>query len=903
MSLEATLDTAGGKGANLARLTRAGFDVPPGFIISTEAYRAFVMANDLQTVILSALENLSVDEAGALDQASDLIRAVFSKGIIPVETETAIRDAYGNLNGAAVAVRSSATAEDLPDLSFAGQQDTFLNIIGEDELLEAVIRCWSSLWTGRAIGYRIRNRISHEDAALAVVVQVMVQSDVSGVLFTANPLNGLRSESVVDATFGLGEALVSGQVEPDHFVVESTSGKLTGKTLGAKKVSTRGKAAGGVENIVEEAAARQTLSDTDIQKLAALGSQIQKEYGTPQDIEWAFAEGKLYLLQSRAITSLFPLPASDGFTIWFSFGAVQGVLAPITPLGSDTFQCVFAGGAQIFGVHVTYDEQQVLVPAGERLWIKVSDFLRHPLGRRLFSAVLGYIEPSIGQILRGLVDEPQLSAGQGRFRLSTGWRLIRFALPVLGRFIRTMHNPEKARADFDGLIDRELSKAHVSVSGDVHERLVQRLDFMKARMTNAFPVLLPRFIPVLGPGMGMLNLLTLLTTENAGTDHGLSMLALDVTRGLPNNVTTEMDLALWATATAIRADAASLADFTSIDASALALRYLNGKLPEAAQKAIAVFMSRYGMRGVGEIDIGQPRWRDDPTPIMQTLQSYLQITAPNAAPDVLFARGQKTAEEAIEKLAATVRKQRGGSAGGFVPPAWRTPGMTPGGFIREKLVRFAARRVRILLGVREAPKFYAVRMIGIAREQLLLSGRELADAGVFERMEDIFFLQLSELESLSRKESRDWKAIIAGHRTAYEREQRRRQVPRVLVSDGRTFYEGIGADTDTVDVITGSPVSAGVVEGIVHVVLDPRSTQLAPGEILVCPGTDPAWTPLFMAAGGLVMEVGGMMTHGSVVAREYGIPAVVGVHQATTRLKDGQRIRLDGTTGKIQILE
>jgi pyruvate,water dikinase len=193
-------------------------------------------------------------------------------------------------------------------------------------------------------------------------------------------------------------------------------------------------------------------------------------------------------------------------------------------------------------------------------------------------------------------------------------------------------------------------------------------------------------------------------------------------------------------------------------------------------------------------------------------------------------------------------------------------------------------------------------MIGIARKELLESGRELMVAGVFERTEDIFFLQLSELESLYRKESRDWKAIIADHRTAYEREQRRRQVPRVLVSDGRTFYEGIGADTDTADVITGSPVSAGVVEGIVHVVLDPRSTQLAPGEILVCPGTDPAWTPLFMAAGGLVMEVGGMMTHGSVVAREYGIPAVVGVHQATTRLKNGQQIRLNGTTGKIQIL-
>jgi pyruvate,water dikinase len=883
-SPEATLDTAGGKGANLARLTRTGFEVPPGFILSTEAYRAFVRENNLQPVIKSTLDNLTADDRGALEQASARIRAVFSLGKMTVDTESAIRTAYVNLNGAPVAVRSSATAEDLPDLSFAGQQDTFLNIIGEDELLKAVVNCWSSLWTARAIGYRMRNHIPHTDAALAVVVQEMVKSDVSGVLFTANPLTGLLSESVIDATFGLGESLVSGQVEPDHFVVDTASGAITGKTIGAKKVSTRGKAGGGVETIPEDSGVRRTLSEADIQRLSAIGSQIQKEYGNPQDIEWALVGGKLFILQSRAITTLFPLPASDGFTIWFSFGAVQGVLAPITPLGSDTFRNVFTGGAQMFHVDIPYDQQKVLVPAGERLWIKVSDLLRHPLGKRIFSALLGYIEPSIGQILRRLADEPQLGAGSGRVKLSTVWRLMRFALPILVSFARNVHNPEKARADFDELIKQELEKTQVIVSGDIYTHLAQRIDFIKLRMTNAFPAILPRFIPLFGPGIGMLNLLTRLTTDSAGTDHGLSMLVLDVTRGLPNNVTTEMDLALWDTAKQIRADAASLADFISTDAPALSAHYLARTLPDTAQTAIAAFMSRYGARGVGEIDIGQPRWSDDPTPIMQTLQSYLQITEPDAAPDVQFARGQKTAENAIEQLAAVVRKQRGG-------------------WVKEKLVRFAARRIRVLMGAREAPKFYAVRMIGVARKELILSGGELMKDGVFDQAEDIFFLQIHELEAISKHESRDWKTIIASHRAAYEREMRRRQIPRVLVSDGRTFYGGIGAETDSGNVITGSPVSAGVVEGVVHVVLDPGSTQLAPGEILVCPGTDPAWTPLFMAAGGLVMEVGGMMTHGSVVAREYGIPAVVGVHQATTRLKNGQRIRVDGTVGRIILLE
>src|SRR5215207_5493125 len=248
-SPEVRLETAGGKGANLARLTRAGFPVPRGFIVSTDAYRAFVEANRWLPTIESAVESLSAENAGALEKASAQIRAAFSLGIIPTEVETAIRAAYAEFNDAPVAVRSSATAEDLPDLSFAGQQDTYLNIIGINELLKAIINCWSSLWTARAIGYRVRNHISHRDVALAVVVQEMIPSDVSGVMFTANPLTGLLSEVVIDATFGLGEALVSGQVEPDHYVVDTVSNTIVSKKLGAKEISTRGLTGGGVKTM------------------------------------------------------------------------------------------------------------------------------------------------------------------------------------------------------------------------------------------------------------------------------------------------------------------------------------------------------------------------------------------------------------------------------------------------------------------------------------------------------------------------------------------------------------------------------------------------------------------------------------------------------------------------------
>ena len=883
-SPDITLETAGGKGLNLARLSRAGFNVPPGFIISTDAYRAFVEQNRWLALIGSTVEDIPADDAGALEKTSAQIRAAFSVGAMPPEVDSAIRAAVAEFRDVPVAVRSSATAEDLPDLSFAGQQDTYLNMIGEEEILKAVVNCWSSLWTARAIGYRLRNHIPQDEVALAVIVQEMVSSDVSGVLFTSNPLTGLRSETVIDATLGLGEALVSGQVEPDHYVVNTPGKTVVAKTIGSKEISTRGRAGGGVETMQENASTQQALVDPEILQLAELGSSIQKEYSFPQDVEWAFADGKLYVLQSRAITSLFPVPeeSDDPLLVWFSFGAVQGLVGPITPIGQDGIRHVFSGGARLFDVQMTPAQVRIFTPAGERIWINLTGVIRHPLGKRVVPGLLGFIEPSTAQIVMSLMDDPRLGAGSGTFKFSTVWRLAKFFLPILIRGIGNALNPEKARLDFDRVVDEYLQTAQIPPAQNKFERLANVLAFMRDRLSTVFHFLLPRFISVFGPSMASLVLLNHLSDSRDQGDHGFSMPVLEITRGLPQNVTTEMDLALWETACAIKTDPESLERFTTSDAPHLAHQYLERTLPSAAQTAVGDFLNRYGMRGVGEIDFGQPRWREDPTPVMQTLQSYLQIDA-DAAPDVLFGRGQAAAQAAIEKLALEVRSQ-------------------PGGRLKERVVRGAARRIRVLMGVRESPKFFAVRVMGIARKALLEVGQEFAEAGMIERADDLSFFNFSELEALSHNEARDWKAMVAARRATYEREARRRQVPRLLASDGRAFYEGVGASTDTGDVITGSPVSPGVVEGIVHVILNPHQTRLAPGEILVCPGTDPAWTPLFMAAGGLVTEVGGMMTHGSVVAREYGIPAVVGVHQATTRLKDGQKIRVDGTTGKIIIL-
>jgi pyruvate,water dikinase len=299
---------------------------------------------------------------------------------------------------------------------------------------------------------------------------------------------------------------------------------------------------------------------------------------------------------------------------------------------------------------------------------------------------------------------------------------------------------------------------------------------------------------------------------------------------------------------------------------------------------VAQFLERYGSRGLAEIDFGRTRWRDDPTPLMQALQSYLRIDDERLAPDAVFRRGEQSALEALSRLETAARR-------------------SPGGWLKARLVGWLARRVRALLGLRESPKFFIIRLMGLLHAGLLESGRECVLAGQLSRADDLFFLRLPELDALAAGEPRDWPALVAARRATFEREQLRRQIPRVLLSDGTAIYEGLGsAAAADGDALRGEPVSPGVAEGLVHVVLDPHATQLAPGEILVCPGTDPAWTPLFLAAGGLVTEVGGLMTHGSVVAREYGIPAVVGVDRATERLRTGQRIRLDGSTGQIQVL-
>ncbi len=906
---DASLPRAGGKGANLVRLVRAGFRVPPGFIITTDAYHAFVTMNQLQASIVGLAENASPEDSTRLENTSAEIRALFERGKIPADITAEIMSAYRDLCGQtaasensklgkaskqsplatmpiAVAVRSSATAEDLPGLAFAGQQDTYLNIVGEEAVLDAVKKCWASLWTGRAMAYRVRNHIPPNEVALAVIVQQLVPAASSGILFTANPVTGRRDEMVIDASFGLGEAIVAGQVEPDHFVVNPHDLTITERKLGSKAIVILPRTGGGTEQIAQGNSARddsqrQALPDGRIVELAQIARQVAEHFGSPQDIEWAWANQQLYLLQSRPITSLYPLPvpARSGLRVYVNFNFIQGVTDPLTPLGIDALRMLFSGMPRLLRLHSSMRE--ILPDAGGRLFLDLSDVIGDTRLRNLTLNIVAQSDPAARQALLRLIEEGRIAPKRSLTARRALTLLIAF-LPILRRTLTAWLVPERARRQVIARAEQFMiqTRAHARHTND----LASRLRSMENDLSHTEELglgVMPTALSVFSAVQRMDHWLATWLKEKPGT-------ALQLMRGLPNNATTEMDLKLWAAAQAIRRDPAALAAVCSESIDALVEAHRHSQLPAAAQRAIDEFLQAYGMRAVAEIDLGRPRWRDDPMPILQTLRSYLQIEDENLAPDVVFQRNREQAERLASDVVTRVRK-------------------THWGAMRAKLIGVILRRMQVLSGLREAPLFYMVSMLDVYRTCLLDSARVLVTRGELERAEDIFFVPLETLERFaaggSSASSRlDLKEIAAAHRLAYEQERMRKQIPRVLLSTGEAFYEGVSDSKATKDEVAGEAVSPGVVEGRVRVILDPRGAHLEPGEILVCPSTDPGWTPLFLTAGGLVMEIGGMVTHGSVVAREYGLPAVVGVHNATTLFKTGERVRVDGNRGRVSLL-
>ncbi|WP_275888302.1 PEP/pyruvate-binding domain-containing protein, partial [Nonomuraea lactucae] len=425
------LAEVGGKAANLGELTRAGLPVPPGWTLTTEAYRQVAEAAGLAEVVAEGGPGLAAAARSRLLETP-----------VPDKVAKVVMEAYAGLGGGPVAVRSSATAEDLPFASFAGQQDTYLNVVGPDAVLDAVRRCWASLWTDRAVAYRDSNGIDHAGVRLAVVVQVMVDARVAGVMFTANPVTGRRHEAVIDAAPGLGEAVVSGAVNPDRFVVDTATGRILERHEGDKRLAVRSLPGGGterVEDVPGPTARGLCLTDAQVRDLAELGARVEGLYGAPQDTEWAIdGDGTLWLTQARPITTLYPLPETtrEGLRVYFSFNVAQGVMGPVTPMGLAAFRLAGSGAARLFGYGPAEmrDGPAFMAASGGRLWIDLTTAVRSRAGRAILPRLLTLGEARTAAVLDRLFADPRLPV------VHTSRRPV---LRGVARFARRVHAPAR----------------------------------------------------------------------------------------------------------------------------------------------------------------------------------------------------------------------------------------------------------------------------------------------------------------------------------------------------------------------------------------------------------------------------------------------------------------------------
>jgi len=474
---------------------------------------------------------------------------------------------------------------------------------------------------------------------------------------------------------------------------------------------------------------------------------------------------------------------------------------------------------RLFGYDLTIESQTALYPAGERLWMRMTQILHNRIGRPIIRKALGVIEPSIGQAVEQLLQEDAF-ASAGPPDRTTILHFARFGRLVLPKLVRALAAPDAERKIVQGLMAASLQQASTQLAAAT--TLAERIALFESIIAGGVQFAVPNLIPRVAPGLLAMNRLMAWADDALTSTQAGQRRALEIARGLPHNVTTEMDLMLWQTAQLIRNDQAAFAFVQRHDAAFLAEQYLANALPAVAQRAIAAFLAKYGMRGLAEIDFGRTRWRENPVQVMQMLQSYLRIEDPALAPDTVFQRGEVAAQAVLDDLVMALRQQ-------------------PNGAFKAQLVAWLTKRMRALAGLRESPKFFIINLFGLVRTALLESGQELVAQGVLNRADDLMFLHIKELQAVAAGYAIDWKALVTERRAIYDREKLRNQIPRVLVSDGRAFYEGIRAHKgDRAGVISGSPVSPGVAEGIVHVVFDPHEAQLVPGEILVCPGTDPA---------------------------------------------------------------
>jgi pyruvate,water dikinase len=864
----------GGKGANLGEMTRAGLPVPPGFCVTTAAYREFVSTSAELDAMLDELTGVSADDLSRIGVLGRRIREHLASLEMPAGIRSAILAQWRGTGAQHFyAVRSSATAEDLPSASFAGQQDTYLNVQGEERLLDAVRKCWASLFTDRAIAYRARSGFGQRSVFLAVAVQRMIFPDVSGIMFTADPITGRRKTVSINASFGLGEALVSGLVTADLYQVRADA--IVTKRISRKRLAICPLPDGGTatQELPPDQQARQALADDRILQLAKLGVRIEEHYGRPQDIEWCFADGGFFIVQSRPITTLYPPPqAADGkLHLFLSFGHVQMMTEPMKPLGVSLIRTFLPVGER-----GPSGESEMMQEAGSRLFVDLNPILRYGRLREIALRVLPLADQKAARAVTAFLKRPEFRAA-----LRPGARLglssVRAVAPVLFQAFATLLFRDVGRGT-EG-IERAMAESVArkrrfleEVSGP------QRIVRIRETLRSLFPELIRmKVIQNLAPGILAFRLIESLSLRWLGDAVDLAGLA----KSPRGNVTTEMGLALGDLADVVRAHPGAIEHLRAADdETLLASCWHDVAGGEEVGHAIQAFLERYGVRCTGEIDVTRPRWREVPTQLVPAIEGHLKSAAPGQHRRDFLA-GEREAERAAATLLTRLQA-------------------LPFGFLKVRVMRRLITVFRSLIGLREHPKYYLVQILDLVKQGILREAESLTESGLLRSPDEIFWFSLAEIEGILTSRQVD-RATLARRSERFALDAALRP-PRVITSEGEVVDVPPGEDVP-VGALAGNAASAGIVEGRARVVRKLEAAKLEKGEILVAPYTDPAWTPLFAVAAGVVTEVGGLMTHGAVVAREYGIPAVVGVDNATAEISDGDRIRVNGNQGYVEILK
>jgi len=859
------LAMVGGKGANLGELSGLqGIRVPEGFCVTTEAYKEVIGNNEAFNSLLDQLSLLKVDNREGIGEISAKIRKVIEGIAIPQGIANEIARHLAQLGKKnAYAVRSSATAEDLPTASFAGQQDTYLNIIGKEAILRNISKCWASLFTDRAVTYRIQNGFDHRQVHLSVVIQKMVFPEAAGIMFTADPVSANRKVLSIDASFGLGEALVSGLVNADNYKVRD--GIIVDKKISTKELAIYALKEGGTreKKIEADRQNRQTLTDEQILELEKAGRTIEAYFGRPQDIEWCLYENKFLIVQSRPITTLYPIPdLPDGKNhVYMSFGHQQMMTDAMKPLGLSFFQLLA--------------DEFPLIEAGGRLFIDLAHDLASPLGRKIVLASAGKIDPLMDNALKSLMKRKtftkSLAPGKRAFSMGSGY--FSWALPV--QFVKIYRSNDAAIVQTlmsrNEASIRDLRQKIANLSGDeLFAFIIETYKQLKEAMYD------PQGMAAIYVGVYAVSWLN----KNMEKWLGEKSAADWLSKSVVGNVTSEMGLELLDVADVVRQYPAVMEYFQHAEDETFFEDLAKLEGGDAVSQSIREYLEKYGMRCSGEIDITRPRFSEQPTTLVPMILSNIKNFAPGAH-NALFEQGLREARQKEQDLLNRLEQLSGGKQ-------------------KAQKTRKMISRLRNFTGYREYPKYLMIGRYWIIKQALLKEAARLVLKGVIREKEDIYYLSFDELREVVRTNRLDY-SIITKRKEEYEVYEKLTP-PRVMTSEG----EIISGEYDTGSIpkgaLAGIPVSSGTIAGRARVILRMEDADLEEGDILVTAFTDPSWTPVFVSIKGLVTEVGGMMTHGAVIAREYGLPAVVGVENATRLIKDGQWIRVNGAEGYVEIL-